>query len=121
MYLLQLGERVYGRRDPRQVPILCFVGGWYADAGDFIGARAIYRHALALVEQKLGPNDPAAVEPLRALAGYVHAGGLLLDARESGRRARADADRRGRRQQRVEGASTRGTWTAKARRRWSAP
>jgi TonB family protein len=68
MYLVQLGERVYGRRDPRQAPILCFVGGWRADAGDFIGARAIYRHALALVEQKLGPKDPAAVEPLRALA-----------------------------------------------------
>jgi TonB family protein len=68
MYLVQLAERVYGRRDPRQVPILCFVGGWRADAGDFVGARAIYRHALALVDQKLGPKDPAAVEPLRALA-----------------------------------------------------
>lgn len=68
MYLLQLSERVYGRRDPRQVPILCFVGGWRADAGDFVGARAIYRHALALVDQKLGPKDPAAVVPLRALA-----------------------------------------------------
>ena len=68
MYLLQLAERVYGRRDPRQVPILCFVGGWRADAGDFVGARAIYRHALGLVEQKLGPQDPAAVEPLRAVA-----------------------------------------------------
>jgi TonB family protein len=69
MYLLQLSERVYGRRDPRQVPILCFVGGWRADGGDFVGARAIYRHALALVDQKLGPKDPAAIEPLRALAG----------------------------------------------------
>jgi TonB family protein len=68
MYLLQLSERVYGRRDPRQVPILCFVGGWRADAGDFVGARAIYRHALSLVDQKLSPKDPAAVEPLRALA-----------------------------------------------------
>jgi TonB family protein len=68
MYLLQLSERVYGRRDPRQVPILCFVGGWRADAGDFVGARAIYRHALSLVDQKLGPKDAAAVEPLRALA-----------------------------------------------------
>ena len=68
MYLVQLAERVYGRRDPRQVPILCFVGGWRADAGDFVGARAIYRHALALVDQKLGPKDPAAVKPLRALA-----------------------------------------------------
>ncbi len=45
-----------------------FVAGWRADAGDFISARAIYRRAIALVEQKLGPNDPAAVEPLRALA-----------------------------------------------------
>jgi TonB family protein len=68
-YLLQLGERVYGRRDPRQVPILCYVASWHGDVGDFITARAIYRHAIAIVEQKLGPNDPAAVEPLRALAG----------------------------------------------------
>ena len=44
-YLLQLGERVYGRHDPRQVPILCFVANWYADYGDFITARAIYRGA----------------------------------------------------------------------------
>jgi len=68
-YLMQLGERVYGRRDPRQVPILCFAAAWHADVGDFIGARAIYRHAIMLVDQKQGPNDPTAVEPLRALAG----------------------------------------------------
>ena len=68
-YLQQLAERVYGRRDPRQVPILCYVAGWYADTGDFISARALYRKAIALVDQKLGPNDPGAVEPLRQLAG----------------------------------------------------
>jgi len=44
-YLQQLAERVYGRRDPRQVPILCYVAGWYADTGDFISARALYRKA----------------------------------------------------------------------------
>jgi TonB family protein len=68
-YLLQLGDRVYGKRDPRQVPILSFAASWYADLGDFITARDIYRHALGVIEQKLGPNDPAAVEPLRELAG----------------------------------------------------
>ncbi|MGH8239811.1 MAG: TonB family protein, partial [Steroidobacteraceae bacterium] len=67
-YLEQLGQRAYGRRDPRQVPILSFVAAWRADTGDFISARATYRRAIALVEQKLGPNDAAAVEPLRALA-----------------------------------------------------
>jgi tetratricopeptide (TPR) repeat protein len=67
-YLIQLGERVYGKRDPRQVPILIFAGSWYADNADFLSARAIFRHALGLVEQKLGPNDLAAVDPLRALA-----------------------------------------------------
>src|SRR6187397_1115551 len=68
-YLMQLGERAYGRRDPRQVPILCYAAAWHADVGDFLGARTIYRHAIMLVEQKLGPNDPTVVEPLRALAG----------------------------------------------------
>lgn len=68
-YLVQLGDRVYGRRDPRKVPILCYAASWHADIGDFITARSIYRHAVEIVDQKLGPNDPAAVEPLRALAG----------------------------------------------------
>jgi tetratricopeptide (TPR) repeat protein len=94
-YLMQLGQRVYGKRDPRQVPILIFTGSWYADTGDFMSARAIYRHALALVEQKLGPNDPAAVEPLRALANtytqelYFSTLGLRTQSRE---RAPTDAD-----------------------------
>jgi len=67
-YLVQLGERVYGKRDPRQVPILCFAAGWHGDLGDFISARAIYRAAIDIVERKLGPNDLASVEPLRGLA-----------------------------------------------------
>jgi TonB family protein len=67
-YLVQLGERVYGKRDPRQVPILCFAAGWHGDLGDFISARAIYRAAIEIVERKLGPNDLASVEPLRGLA-----------------------------------------------------
>src|SRR5690349_602470 len=67
-YLAQLGDRVYGKRDPRKVPILCYAASWYAEIGDFITARAIYRTAIDLVNQKLGPNDPAAVQPLRELA-----------------------------------------------------
>jgi TonB family protein len=67
-YLLQIGERAYGRRDPRQVPLLCFAAGWHADIGNFSTARLIYRHAIDIVDKKLGPNDAAAVEPLRALA-----------------------------------------------------
>jgi TonB family protein len=95
IYLVQLAERVYGRRDPRQVPILCFVGGWRADAGDFIGARLIYRHAVGLVEQKLGAKDPAAIEPLRAIAGtytqevYYSTLGIKTQSRE---RMPTDAD-----------------------------
>jgi TonB family protein len=94
-YLVQLGERVYGRRDPRQVPILSFAAAWHADVGDFITARVIYRHAIALVDQKLGPNDPAAVEPLRSLAGtytqelYYSTLGLRTQSRE---RMPTDAD-----------------------------
>jgi len=67
-YLVQLGDRVYGKRDPRQVPILCYAAGWHGDLGDFISARAIYRAAIDIVDQKLGPNDLASVEPLRGLA-----------------------------------------------------
>jgi TonB family protein len=95
MYLLQLGERVYGRRDPRQVPNLSFVADWHADVGDFTSARAIYRHALLIVEQKLGPDDPAAVEPLRKLAGtytqelYYSTLGIKTQSRE---RLPTDAD-----------------------------
>jgi TonB family protein len=94
-YLVQLGERVYGRRDPRQVPILSFAAAWHGDIGDFITARVIYRHAISLVDQKLGPNDPAAVEPLRALAGtytqelYYSTLGLRTQSRE---RMPTDAD-----------------------------
>jgi TonB family protein len=96
-YLVQLGERAYGRNDPRQVPILCFAAAWHADVGDFIGARAIYRRAIQLVEQKLGPNDPAAVEPLRALANtftqelYYSTLGLRTQAMNRDRMP-ADAD-----------------------------
>jgi TonB family protein len=68
IYLMQIAERAYGRKDPRQVPVLCFGGDWYADTGNFITAREIYRRAIEIVEGKLGPNDPAAVEPLRAIA-----------------------------------------------------
>lgn len=94
-YLMQLGERAYGRRDPRQVPNLCFAAAWHADVGDFIGARVIYRHAISLVDQKLGPNDASAVEPLRALAGtftqelYYSTLGLRTQSRE---RMPTDAD-----------------------------
>jgi TonB family protein len=68
-YLVQLGDRVYGRRDPRQVPILCFAAGWHADIGDFFTSRMIYRQAVDIVEKKLGPNDLGTIEPLRGLAG----------------------------------------------------
>lgn len=94
-YLLQLGDRIYGKRDPRQVPILSFAASWRADIGDFISARALYRHAVDLVEQKLGPNDPALIEPLRALAGtytqevYFSTLGLRTQSRE---RQPTDAD-----------------------------
>jgi TonB family protein len=94
-YLLQLGDRVYGKRDPRQVPILCFAARWHADIGDFISARVIYRHAVDIVDRKLGPNDPAVIEPLRALADtytqelYFSTLGLKTQSRE---RQPTDAD-----------------------------
>jgi TonB family protein len=94
-YLLQLGDRMYGKRDPRQVPILSFAASWRADMGDFITARALYRHAIGVVEQKLGPNDPGLIEPLRSLAGtytqelYFSTLGMRTQARD---RQPTDAD-----------------------------
>jgi tetratricopeptide (TPR) repeat protein len=68
LYLQRVGERAYGRRDPRLVPTLLTVGDWYALVGDFMRARITYRAAMDIVERKLGPNDLALVEPLRHLA-----------------------------------------------------
>jgi tetratricopeptide (TPR) repeat protein len=67
-YLQRVGERAYGRRDPRMVPIMLLVGDWYADVGEFTPARLIYRDAIDIVDRKLGTSDLAAVEPLRHLA-----------------------------------------------------
>lgn len=68
LYLLRVGERVYGERDPRLSPLLCIIGDWYVDTGNFLLGRDRYREAQQIVERKLGKNDPAVVEPLRSLA-----------------------------------------------------
>jgi TonB family protein len=72
LYLQRVGERTYGERDPRMAPLLCIVGDWYVDTGNFLVGRDRYREALHIVERKLGKNDPALVDPLRSLArSYV--------------------------------------------------
>jgi TonB family protein len=68
LYLQRVGERTYGERDPRMAPVLCVVGDWYVDLGNFLLGRDRYRDALEIVERKLGKNDLALVLPLRALA-----------------------------------------------------
>lgn len=67
LYLLRIGEQTYGTRDPRMAPVLCMVGNWYVDTGNFQLGRDRFREAMSLVERKLGKNDPALVEPLRSL------------------------------------------------------
>lgn len=67
LYLQRLGERAYGGRDPRIAPLLCIIGDWYVDTGNFVLGRDRYRGALQIVERKLGKDDPAVVEPLRSL------------------------------------------------------
>jgi tetratricopeptide (TPR) repeat protein len=67
-YLLRVGERVFGKDDPRVSPLLCFVGGWYAQANDYATARLHFRRAIEIVERKLGKSSLALVEPLRGLA-----------------------------------------------------
>jgi tetratricopeptide (TPR) repeat protein len=72
LYLQSIGERSFGRDDPRMVPVLCTVGDWYVQANLLTAARDKYRSALEIVENKLGKNSLNAVEPLRGLANsYV--------------------------------------------------
>jgi tetratricopeptide (TPR) repeat protein len=72
LYLQRVGERTYGERDPRMAPLLCVVGDWYIDTGNFALGRDRFRDAIHIVERKLGKNDPALVQPLRGLArSYV--------------------------------------------------
>lgn len=67
-FLLQVGERAYGQDDPRLVPLMCEVGDWQAEVGNFDKARRQYRDAIRLVEEKFGKEHPAIVLPLRRLA-----------------------------------------------------
>lgn len=67
-YMLQVGERTYGKDDPRIVPLMCQVGDWHAEVGNFDTARRHYRDAIRLVEDKLGKQHVAIVLPLRRLA-----------------------------------------------------
>lgn len=72
LYLQRVGERTYGERDPRMSPLLCVIGDWYVDTGNFSLGRDRFRDATQIVERKLGKNDPALVQPLRSLArSYV--------------------------------------------------
>lgn len=68
LYLLRVGEHVYGADDPRMAPLYCVVGEWYSQLGQMESARMIFRTALGVIERKLGSDDIASVEPLRALA-----------------------------------------------------
>jgi TonB family protein len=68
LYLQRIGERTYGESDPRMSPLLCIIGDWYVDTGNFMLGRDRYRLALQIVERKLGKNDAALVEPLRSTA-----------------------------------------------------
>lgn len=71
-YLQRVGESTYGAKDPRMSPVLCVIGDWYVDTGNFLIGRERYRDAIEIVERKLGKNDPALVLPLRGLArSYV--------------------------------------------------
>lgn len=67
-YMVRVGEHAYGADDPRLAPLLCMIGDWYAQRGQVMEARELYRNALAIVEKKLGKNSLAAVEALRSLA-----------------------------------------------------
>jgi len=67
-YLLRMGEHAYGAEDVRMVPLYCVVGDWYVSVGVTDAARAYYRAALKLLEDKKQGDSLAAVQPLRGLA-----------------------------------------------------
>ncbi len=67
-YMLQVGERAYGKDSPKLVPLMCQAGDWRAEIGDFDKARRHYRDAIRLVEDQLGKKHVAIVRPLRRLA-----------------------------------------------------
>lgn len=83
LYMLRIGERTYGNRDLRMVPLLCIVGDWYSQVGALMPARQSYRVALDIAEDKAGKNSLAVIEPLRSLAAsyrrelYLTGAGLM--------------------------------------------
>jgi TonB family protein len=87
-YLLTVGERSYRDNDPQRIALLCWVGDWHAEIGNFMEARTIYRQAIKFAETNFGKEHVQIVEPLRRLAAsYTYelafrANGLL-DPREA--------------------------------------
>jgi tetratricopeptide (TPR) repeat protein len=67
-FMLQVGERAYGEYDLKVVPLMCQVGDWHAEVGNFDIARRHYRDAIRLVEGNAGKKHVAIVLPLRRLA-----------------------------------------------------
>jgi len=67
-YLLRVGQQTYGASDPQMAGIFDAIGDFYMQAGLVTPARDAYREALRIVEKKLGRNDIATVQPLRAYA-----------------------------------------------------
>jgi tetratricopeptide (TPR) repeat protein len=92
-YLLSIGERNFGREDPRVVPLLCIVGNWYVQNALTQRGRDTFRKALEIVDSKLGRNNLAAVDPLRGLA-FSYVSDLLL-ANYGPRPDERDLDRQG--------------------------
>jgi TonB family protein len=72
-YLSRVGERAYGKRDPRMAALLSVIGDWYTEVGNFALGREQYRNALDIMERKFGKNSVEVVQPLRELArSYTH-------------------------------------------------
>jgi tetratricopeptide (TPR) repeat protein len=67
-HTLRAAEQTYGEGDPRMVPVLCDAGDWYSEVGRFREARIMFQAALNILEANSKSDDPAAVEPLRAIA-----------------------------------------------------
>ena len=79
-YIVLIGERAYGARDPRMVPLMCMVGNWYAQVGSMDAARQYYREAYELAQEKVGKVSLAVIEPLRGLASSYRRELLLSSA-----------------------------------------
>jgi tetratricopeptide (TPR) repeat protein len=67
-YVLLINESLYGRNDPRMLPVLEQAARRYEDVGLYLSARKLHRRALDITRDATGRNDLTLVPFLRGMA-----------------------------------------------------